>query len=359
MISKSNFTSKFAELVSEHEDLVAILNSTIANYTLFVPTNHAFDKFKKPPKDFKPPKELIKKFLTYHISHDAYPVFKLLLGHTIPSSLDGGDLGGAQRIRVGLGPGGLTVNFYSRVVAGNIFATNGVIHAVDAVLFPPPTVGQIIKFFPSEFSTFLLAVHVTNVTQEIPHVHTGGTLFAPPNAAFKKLGPKINAFLFSPWGRKYLKALIKYHIVVNETLYSDAYYHPGSKSEVEVKDIPKGNYHVDLPTLLEGKHLSIDIRRFGGLIAIIINSQSSVEIQDIVAKDGVIQVVKNVLIPPKKPPTGDLTVQELKEHHDAEDIENTMGMTVKQFCERFEGLVEDDGVTGEYVEEDVLAVWEH
>ncbi|KAK6528576.1 hypothetical protein TWF281_009815 [Arthrobotrys megalospora] len=359
LISRSNHTSKFAELVSEHEDLVAILNGTIANYTLFVPTNHAFDKFKKPPGDFKPPKDVIKKFLTYHISNSPYPVFKLLLGHTIPSALDGGDLGGAQRIRIGLGPGGLTVNFYSRVVAGNIFATNGVIHAVDSILFPPPAVGQIIKFFPSEFSTFLLAVHVTNVTQEIPHERTGGTLFAPPNSAFQKLGPKINAFLFSPWGRKYLKALLKYHMVVNETLYSDAYYHPTSKGQVEVKDIPKGKYHVDLPTLLEGKHLSIDISRFGGFIAFIINAQSSVEIQDIVAKDGVIQVVKNVLIPPKKPPTGDLTVQEVKEHEYAEDLENTMGMTVKQFCERFEGLVEDDGVTGEYVEEDVLAMWEH
>lgn len=360
MISKSNYTSKFAELVSEHKDLVAILNGTISNYTLFVPTNRAFDKFKKAPKDFKPPKEFIKKLLTYHISNDAYPVFKLLFGHTIPSALDGEDLGGAQRIRVGLGPGGLSVNFYSRVVAGNIFATNGVIHAVDAILFPPPPAGQIIKFFPSEFSTFLLAVHLTNVTHDIPHEHTGGTLFAPPNDAFKKLGPKINAFLFSPWGRKYLKALLQYHIVVNETLYSDAYYHPGSKGDIQTKDIPKGQYHVDLPTLLEGKHLSIDISRFGGLITILINAQSSVKIQDVIAKDGVIQVVANVLIPPKKPPTGELSAKELKDFQDAEEVENTMGMTVKQFCERFEGLVEDDdGVTGEYNEEDVLTMWEH
>ncbi|KAF3290777.1 hypothetical protein TWF970_000041 [Orbilia oligospora] len=358
LISKSNHTTKFASIVSEHEDLVAVLNSTIANYTLFVPTNEAFKKFKNAPKDWKPPKDVIKRFLTYHISNGAYPVFKLLLGHTIASALDGGELGGNQRIRVALGPGGLSVNFYSHVVAGNIFATNGVIHAVDAVLFPPPPAGSIIHFFPSEFSTFLLAAHLTNLTDEIPHEHTGGTLFAPPNSAFQKLGPKINAFLFSPWGRKYLKALLKYHIVVNETLYSDAYYHPTSKAGVKPQDIPRGHYHVDLPTLLENKHLSIDISRFGGLITILINAQSTVKIQDVIAKDGVIQIVENVLVPPKKPPTGD-SAQEIEEFENAEELENTMGMTVEQFRERFEGLVEDDGVTGEYNEEDVLNMWKH
>ncbi|KAF3202734.1 hypothetical protein TWF192_008828 [Orbilia oligospora] len=356
LISKSNRTTKFASIVSEHEDLVAVLNSTIANYTLFVPTNEAFKKFKNIPKDWKPPKDVIKKFLTYHISNGSYSIFKLLLGHTIASALDGGELGGNQRIRVALGPGGVSVNFYSHVVLGNIFATNGVIHAVDAVLFPPPAASSIIHFFPSEFSTFLLAAHLTNLTDDIPQEHTGGTLFAPPNSAFQKLGPKINAFLFSPWGRKYLKALLKYHIVVNETLYSDAYYHPTSKNDVKPQDIPRGHYHVDLPTLLENKHLSIDISRFGGLITILINAQSTVKIQDVIARDGVIQIVENVLVPPKKPPTGDSAL-EVEEFKNAEELENTMGMTVEQFRERFEGLVEDDGVTGEYNEEDVLNMW--
>lgn len=71
--------------------------------------------------------------------------------------------------------------------------------------------------------------------------HVGGTLFAPSNWAFQKLGPGINAFLFSPHGQKYLRALLQYHIVVNQTLYSDAFYN-GEKAETE--DIPKGFFHV-------------------------------------------------------------------------------------------------------------------
>ncbi|EPS44171.1 hypothetical protein H072_1805 [Dactylellina haptotyla CBS 200.50] len=364
LISKSNYTTKFAKAISEFEDIVSILNGTVANYTLFVPTDKAFEKFKKAPKDWKPSKEFIKKVLTYHLTSEPYPIFKLLLSHTIPSVLDAPNLGGPQRLRVGLGPGGLRVNFYSRVVAGNIFASNGIIHGVDSILFPPPKMSQIISFFPSQFSTLRLAAHLTNLTSEVPKTFTGATLFAPPNGAFQKLGPRINAFLFSPWGRKYLKALLKYHIVLNETLYSDAYYHPTA----ETKDskpghfprIPKGHYHVDLPTLLTGKHLSIDISRFGGLINIIINGLSSVKVEDGIAKDGVIQVVSNILIPPKQPPTEGFQTAEAKaEFEEKAEMEDMYGMTVEEFVERFKGLVdEDDVVEGEYKEEDVITMWD-
>lgn len=46
--------------------------------------------------------------------------------------------------------------------------------------------------------------------------------------------------------------------------------------------------------------MSIDVARYGRLIDIKINGYTSVAVQDGVAKDGVIHVVPNVLIPPKK-----------------------------------------------------------
>ena len=73
--------------------------------------------------------------------------------------------------------------------------------------------------------------------------HIGGTLFAPSNFAFQKLGPRINGFLFSKYGQKYLKALLAYHVVANQTLYSDAYY-KAEATEVDETDIPKGLFHV-------------------------------------------------------------------------------------------------------------------
>lgn len=71
--------------------------------------------------------------------------------------------------------------------------------------------------------------------------HIGGTLFAPSNFAFQLLGPRINAFLFSSYGLEYLKGLLKYHVVPDKTLYSDAYYHAESLGKASV---PKGFFHV-------------------------------------------------------------------------------------------------------------------
>ena len=77
---------------------------------------------------------------------------------------------------------------------------------------------------------------------------------------------------------------------------------------------------IDLATLLEDKSLSVDVGRYGRLISIKINAFATVTIEDGIAADGVIQVVDNVLIPPKAIDRGvqqwageELSVDELKE----------------------------------------------
>jgi uncharacterized surface protein with fasciclin (FAS1) repeats len=164
----------------------------------------------------------------------------------------------------------------------------------------------VLELLPSEFSTLLFGLGKTGLIEELADATTvGGTFFAPPNGAFKKLGPRISAFLFSKFGEKYLKALLKYHVVANQTLYSNAYYGP-AKSEIRVKaeeDVGADAvpyYHFDLPTLLDDKALAVDVTRFGPFITIKINGFTRVIVSDGITKDGVVQVVNNVLIPPKK-----------------------------------------------------------
>ena len=122
------------------------------------------------------------------------------------------------------------------------------IHAVDSIIIPPPKAAKIIEFLPSEFSTLELGLVKTGLFEALNDTsnHLGGTLFAPSNFAFKKLGYKINAFLFSKYGEKYLKALLEYHVVANQTLYSDAFYK--ATNEDADTSIPKGVYHVSSPT---------------------------------------------------------------------------------------------------------------
>ena len=118
------------------------------------------------------------------------------------------------------------------------------IHGIDSILVPPPKAAELIQFLPGEFSTLELGLVKTGLFDTINDTsnHYGGTLFAPTNWAFKKLGVKINGFLFSKYGEKYLKALLKYHVAANQTLYTDAFYKVSADEKAE--GIPKSKVHV-------------------------------------------------------------------------------------------------------------------
>jgi uncharacterized surface protein with fasciclin (FAS1) repeats len=113
----------------------------------------------------------------------------------------------------------------------------------------PLPVLEIFDFMPAEFSTLQLGLLKTGLHHDFSVTATSGqTFFAPSNWAFRMLGYRANAFLFSDRGRKYLKALLKYHVVSNQTLYSDAYY--DAKHDKATHHIPKSYYHVScLPPL--------------------------------------------------------------------------------------------------------------
>ncbi|KAK5076506.1 hypothetical protein LTS08_007351 [Lithohypha guttulata] len=319
LIAESKYTTRLAKLINEYPDLVEMLNGTKANFTVFAPTDQAFEKIPKHAP--KPSKEQLKHILSYHVSPEFYPAGRVLVTRTIPTALGAEFIHAPQRLSTQVSFRGLTVNFYARIIAVNIFGTNGVIHGIDSILLPPPKVADIITSFPGEFSTLELALYKTGLFPAFndTKTHHGGTLFAPSNFAFQKLGPRINAFLFSEHGLKYLKALIEYHGAPDVTLYSDAIYkHKEDSESFPDHRIPKGIYHIDLETGLKGKSLSVDIARYGRLIEIKINGFNRVAVSDGIAADGVIHVVNSVLIPPKEPgmvsleADDTLTVEELK-----------------------------------------------
>ncbi|KAI1379029.1 FAS1 domain-containing protein [Hypoxylon crocopeplum] len=321
-IHASNYSKKFAALVDDFPDLVDKLNATDSgNVTVFVPTDKAFAKIPDhhKGKGKKPPKEFVEKILQYHVLPGFYPAGRVLAHHTLPTALEEAELGGRpQRLRVSVGLFGVKLNFYSKIVFANLFTKNGILHGVDSILLPPPPAEKLISLFPTKFSTLELAAEKTGFTHHkspssSDESLTGLTIFAPTNLAFKKLGPGANAFLFNTdKGLHFLKALLAYHVVANETLYSDAYYGKKSSSssssssyfineeddEVDADIKPVKHYHVDLPTLLGDKHIAVDVSRWYGFIKIRLNGRVDVAVQDGLAKDGVVQVVDSVLFPP-------------------------------------------------------------
>ena len=122
LISTSKYTTKLAALISDDEELVSVLNGTAANYTLFAPTDKAFEKI--PKHGHEPSKEFIKKQLLHHVSGEFYPAGRVLKTYTIPTLRKDESLGGLQRLTVKLGLRGLTVNYLSRVIAIDIVSVS-------------------------------------------------------------------------------------------------------------------------------------------------------------------------------------------------------------------------------------------
>jgi hypothetical protein len=116
-------------------------------------------------------------------------------------------------------------------------------------------------------------------------------------------------------------------MVVNQTLYTDAFYDATKDEDKSLNGRPP-YYHYDLPTVLEGKYLAVDVARYGPFVSVRINGFSRVTVHDGVASDGVIQVVSDVLIPPKNA-AGELVYWEGGE------------MEVEELKERLQGLVDE------------------
>jgi len=304
VISKSKFHTKLFELIKEDSELVDLLNSTKANHTIFAPTNKAIEKIQNSPHYKKPSKEIIHKVLLYHIVSDLYPAGRLLSRLTIPTLLEEEKLGGeGQRLRISLGLRGLEINLFGHVVAANIFTKTGIIHAVDNLLLPPPELVKILELLPGTFSTLVNGLYKTELIKAVTNVTEGVTFFAPSNAAFQKLGARANAFLFSKYGEKYLKALLKYHVAPGKVVYTDGIVDTTEEEAADVKPpggLPKGHYHADLDTLLEDHKLSVDIGRFGRLVDFVVNRYSRVGFKDAIARDGVLQIMNSCILPPKK-----------------------------------------------------------
>ncbi|KAL4740470.1 FAS1 domain-containing protein [Aspergillus similis] len=327
LISESKYTTILAKVIDQDPELVEFLNSTHHKFTVFAPTDDAFRKILHHhhrhhdgheghgderdgggDKDHHIPKEVIRYFARYHSSPEVLTAAKLFHAHTVNSALndsllgtDQDDNGLPQRLAVRAGFKGLTINFYSHVVAADIGASNGLIHGLDSILLPPPPARLLLDILPTKFSTFDLGLiktgltHYLNTTKE-ESAH-GFTMFTPSNRAFDHLGLRINAFLFSPYGTPYLRALLKYHIVPNQTLYSDVLY----TSDGKIKPFGvKGSTHLDLETLLKGHEISVDVARFGPYTGFKVNGWQRVAFADVLGKDGVIHVLDRVLIPPRR-----------------------------------------------------------
>ena len=149
---------------------------------------------------------------------------------------------------------------------------------------------------------FSRALSLTNLAKTVSPRH-GGTTFALTNDAFHALGPRVNAFLFSPQGAGCLRGLMQYHLVANRTLYSDALYEEHGKVDNFYSGHGKKRFssvHVELPTMFKGQKVNVDVVRRGYGTELRVNGFYRVMAVDVLASDGVMHVLDEMIFPPRR-----------------------------------------------------------
>ncbi|KAL4228540.1 hypothetical protein ACF0H5_011590 [Mactra antiquata] len=235
-------------------------------FTVFGPTNDAFGKLPKKFVDFLMKNvTILADILSYHVASGNVQSKDLSNDMLVPSVQ-------GKNIRINIYKDGKVITASGRqVVKPDQEASNGVIHVVDGVLFPPPgTLAYVVEKCPV-FSTLLKAVSLIPSIVDTLNGDGPFTLFAPSDCAFKKIPPKCLAALLKD--TKMLEKVLLYH-VVPATGYS-----AGLSCGDELKTAEGG---------------SVKITKMCGRVWV---NHSKVTYADGTATNGVIHVIDRVLFP--------------------------------------------------------------
>ena len=176
--------------------------------TVFAPTDEAFAEIGLNNRNIASVPNL-REILLYHVV--AGPVFSSQLTNGFVPTLNG------AAVEINL-ESGVMVND-ANVIAADINARNGVIHAIDKVMFPPTENIVEIAAGNDDFSILVAAVTAAGLA-EVLSGDGPFTVFAPTNAAFEALPPgTIEALLQDPQGA--LTDILLYHVVSGRVYSSD------------------------------------------------------------------------------------------------------------------------------------------
>lgn len=268
--------------------LDAVLADTESTFTVFAPTDEAFAKLgDETINALLADPDALTDILLYHVIGDQ------AVDSTTAISLAGNSvatLNGAD-VSISLDGPRLLIND-STVVIPDVFASNGIIHAIDTVLLLPgdevadgddessengssdeSTLLDIARN-NADFSTLVAAIEATGLDSAIGHPDDTYTIFAPNNAAFAALGEDtINALLADP---DTLRDILLYHVI------------PGTVFDAEAAVSLVG-------TSIEAGNGSRFTLRLDGEDLLV--NDSRIIATDIFGVNGVIHVIDAVLIP--------------------------------------------------------------
>lgn len=249
-----------------------------SSYTVFAPTNDAFSTLAVA-------EPVLFEALTTDPEYSEH-LKQLLLYHVVKGNIKSSDITtgpvktlAGENLEVAKTGSGIEINTANVIDPFDIKAKNGRIHTVDQVLIPSfitddiPTVAS---KSPDMFSTLVGALDANGLVGALSDSDDDDavfTVFAPTNEAFAKLADKgINLDEVN------VADILKYHVVEGIVL----------KSEVDDGRVP---------TLL-GEEIRVSVEKGRRSCDIELNGDANVIATDVLARNGVIHVIDEVLIPP-------------------------------------------------------------
>ena len=211
-VADGNFTTLVAAL--EEAGLVATLDDENASFTVFAPTDAAFELLGQDAIDaLLADTDALTDVLTYHVlSSEVDAEAAIAAAGTTVETVNGASIG------LSLSGDDLLVNT-STVTMTDIETDNGIIHVIDAVLMPPmttdasdSTIAEVAVADP-QFSTLVTALGEANLVDTLSDPDGSFTVFAPTNDAFAMIDEAtLNALLADTDA---LSAVLLQHVVAD------------------------------------------------------------------------------------------------------------------------------------------------
>lgn len=272
-----NFSTLVAALTAA--DLVTTLSDEDASFTVFAPTNAAF--------------ELIAGSTLTALLADTDALSKVLLQHVVAevavNSVNAYALSGTMVDTASMAKVGLSINMATdtltfggaNVVMKDIYTTNGIIHVIDAVIIgdvalPEPNMSLVeVASGNPDLSTLVSALQSTGLDTTLANLDNDYTVFAPTNAAFAKLPAGTVEGLSS----EQLTDILLYHVIAGEVL-----------SDGAIKVAQSMDNMAAMANEAKAAVSFTDARLF-------ING-AKVSAANVMAKNGVVHLIDNVIMPP-------------------------------------------------------------
>lgn len=275
-VADGNFTTLVAAL--QAAELDAVLADESSTFTVFAPTDAAF--------------ALIGEETLNTLLENTDVLASILLQHVIPEiavdSVTAYSLNGAMVATASTAEVALTINTATdmltfggaNIIIKDIYTTNGIIHVIDAVIvgdveIPAPAMTLVdVASANGSFTTLVSALQSTGLDLVLANVDNDYTVFAPSDAAFEKLPAGTLESLTT----EQLTNILMYHVLPGKVLSDGAITLAQSAS--------------NMAEAANGDDISLSFSNS----TLFVNG-AKVSTVDVMADNGVIHVIDNVIMP--------------------------------------------------------------